>query len=234
MMIIIGTHYCDITGEVDFAKEMIVKYENGVKVTGSRIVHFCGLDSVPWDLSTLKLSESLQKNGEHLDEIHFFYELKSKPSGGTLATLRIIFGKPKYSCTGPDPWMRTKSGETSRNMLINANQRFAGYSKEGSTWLHPFIMADCNADVVSRSNALNNYSRALKYAEGQVSSSFMSAFVQSFGIYVAVLILLTPLTDLLMKIGVLPKQGEGPSEEFMQQGFLKVTVQLTNNQQIYM
>lgn len=47
----LGTHYCDITGETDWVRKMIDKHDDKARETGARIVHFCGHDCVPWDLS---------------------------------------------------------------------------------------------------------------------------------------------------------------------------------------
>jgi hypothetical protein len=46
-----GTHYCDITGETDWVRDMIDKHDAAAKASGARIVHFCGHDCVPWDLA---------------------------------------------------------------------------------------------------------------------------------------------------------------------------------------
>lgn len=48
-----GTSYADITGETNWVREMIDKYDDVAKKTGARIVHFCGHDCIPWDLSAL-------------------------------------------------------------------------------------------------------------------------------------------------------------------------------------
>jgi len=56
-----GTHYCDITGESDWVREMIVKYDDLARSTGSRIVHMCGHDSVPWDLSSMMLAKKIER-----------------------------------------------------------------------------------------------------------------------------------------------------------------------------
>jgi short subunit dehydrogenase-like uncharacterized protein len=45
-----GTHYCDITGETDWVRKMIDKYDDVARRTGARIVSFCGHDCVPWDI----------------------------------------------------------------------------------------------------------------------------------------------------------------------------------------
>ncbi len=52
-----GTHYCDITGEADWVRRMVLRYDDLARRSGSRIVHFCGHDCVPWDLSVLALSQ---------------------------------------------------------------------------------------------------------------------------------------------------------------------------------
>ena len=45
-----GTHYCDTTGETDWVRDMIIQHDNQAKLSGARIVHFCGHDCIPWDL----------------------------------------------------------------------------------------------------------------------------------------------------------------------------------------
>jgi short subunit dehydrogenase-like uncharacterized protein len=85
----IGTHYCDITGETDWVRKMIDLYDDTAKTNGAKIVHFCGHDCIPWDLLTLACSEKLSKDikGQQLHRIHLFDEINSSPSGGTLATV---------------------------------------------------------------------------------------------------------------------------------------------------
>jgi short subunit dehydrogenase-like uncharacterized protein len=46
-----GTHYCDITGETDWVREMVDQFDDAAKVSGANIVSFCGHDCIPWDLS---------------------------------------------------------------------------------------------------------------------------------------------------------------------------------------
>ena len=47
-----GTHYCDLTGEVNFMRASIDAHHERAKQTGARIVHACGFDSIPSDLGT--------------------------------------------------------------------------------------------------------------------------------------------------------------------------------------
>ena len=45
-----GTDYCDLTGEAQWIRQMIERYEGAAKQSGARIVHCCGFDSVPSDM----------------------------------------------------------------------------------------------------------------------------------------------------------------------------------------
>jgi hypothetical protein len=49
-----GTHYCDTTGETDWVREMVDQFDTAARVSGAQIVHFCGNDCIPWDLSGKK------------------------------------------------------------------------------------------------------------------------------------------------------------------------------------
>lgn len=54
--------------------------------------------------------------------------------------------------------------------------------------------------------------------------SFFAGFVHVVGLLVTGCVLYTPfLRNLWIQLGLFPKPGEGPSEAFMDQGFLKVT-----------
>ncbi len=50
-----GTDYADLTGEPMFMRETIDRYHKQAIDTGARIVHACGFDSIPSDLSVYAL-----------------------------------------------------------------------------------------------------------------------------------------------------------------------------------
>jgi hypothetical protein len=115
-----GTHYCDITGESDWVREMIDKYDDVAKVSGARIVHFCGHDCVPWDLLVLELSKKIKQKQDSIAEVHFYDEIRSAPSGGTMDTVFHALGnrtKYKAEC-GFDPLLKTLLGESSNKLMI--------------------------------------------------------------------------------------------------------------------
>eukprot|EP00292_Cryptomonas_paramecium_P010305 CAMPEP_0113704538 /NCGR_PEP_ID=MMETSP0038_2-20120614/26579_1 /TAXON_ID=2898 /ORGANISM="Cryptomonas paramecium" /LENGTH=262 /DNA_ID=CAMNT_0000629339 /DNA_START=45 /DNA_END=829 /DNA_ORIENTATION=- /assembly_acc=CAM_ASM_000170 len=78
-----GTHYCDITGEVDWVRLMVEKYDGLARKSGARIVHFCGHDCVPWDITVLALSKELASRGDSLAEARCYTEMRGSFSGGT-------------------------------------------------------------------------------------------------------------------------------------------------------
>jgi short subunit dehydrogenase-like uncharacterized protein len=45
-----GTDYCDLTGEVQWIRRMVQRYEATARKSGARIVHCCGFDSIPSDM----------------------------------------------------------------------------------------------------------------------------------------------------------------------------------------
>src|SRR5258705_6658391 len=58
-----GTDYADLTGEGNFVRESIDLYHKQAADTGARIVHACGFDSIPSDLSVYALYRAAQEDG---------------------------------------------------------------------------------------------------------------------------------------------------------------------------
>jgi len=58
-----GTHYADLTGEIQFHREAIDRFHDTATASGARLVHSCGYDSVPSDLGVLLLHERAQADG---------------------------------------------------------------------------------------------------------------------------------------------------------------------------
>lgn len=56
-----GTDYCDLTGEIQWIRQMVKKYEADAKASGARIVHCCGFDSIPSDMGVYFLQQQAQQ-----------------------------------------------------------------------------------------------------------------------------------------------------------------------------
>ena len=229
----LGVDYVDITGETNWVREMIAKYDDTARKTGARIVNLCGHDSVPWDLSTLLLANKLKEGGEDLDRIDFYDDIKSAPSGGTLETaLGIMFGTdgkgnnfPNSKALGYDALLKLPDSSPSE---FKFKARNVGYTvefpkKRALPYRSFFFMAAVNANTVKRSNAINGYGPAVRYTEGTSFPSLCAAvmFVLGYVVY-GICIYIAPLRWLMRKF-YLPKPGEGPSDKFMDAGYLHVT-----------
>ena len=68
----LGVHYCDLTGEVQWMRDMIETYHASAEASGAKIVHTCGFDSVPSDLGVHFLQKAFQSEYEcFADTVHY-------------------------------------------------------------------------------------------------------------------------------------------------------------------
>jgi short subunit dehydrogenase-like uncharacterized protein len=83
-----GTDYVDITGEVAWSGQMRQTYGALAKASGSRIISFCGYDSVPSDLCLFASVDALRERraGVNIESAHIWHESLSLPNGGTIHT----------------------------------------------------------------------------------------------------------------------------------------------------
>src|ERR1700758_640370 len=84
-----GTDYADLTGEAMFVRDSIDLHHKQAADTGARIVHACGFDSIPSDLSVYALYRAARDDGAgELGDTNFVVRsLSGGLSGGTVASL---------------------------------------------------------------------------------------------------------------------------------------------------
>jgi short subunit dehydrogenase-like uncharacterized protein len=218
----------DITAEIDWVKAMLLQWQDTAAASGSKLVSFCGHDSIPWDLSVMKLQELLKdKCQDDLVSVTFYDEAKAAPPGGTLATLMAaIEGKSIQAPRADfDPFLRLADGTKSK-YVAKADLPWsvakcespwdADSSSKIARYTMPFVMAGVNSGVVRWSHALRQQaSTELTYREMAVCPDWKTAWVQYTGLIVFGSLLLNPLTASIMKRYVLPKPGQGPSMDKM-------------------
>jgi short subunit dehydrogenase-like uncharacterized protein len=205
---------------------MAHQWQETAEKTGAKVISFCGHDSIPWDLSVMKMQEILKAEGNDvLVEVSFWDESKGGAPGGTFATaVAAAEGKsPKAPTADIDPFRRLPDGSKSEYRLKNMNPKLLAKAKspwDGSTstrWAMPFVMAEINAAVVSWSHALRSTgSKSLVYRETLVFPDFQSGFVGFVGFAMFGSMLLNPLTLALLKRFAIPGPGEGPSIDFLE------------------
>ena len=219
-----GTDYCDLTGEPQWIKAMLDKYEDDAKASGARIINSAGFDSIPSDLGVyLSQHLAIEKTGQPAAHIKMrVRKIKGGASGGTIASmlnvmkevgetpeLRKMLVNPYVLCGADNPFhVRQK------------NHKSAEFDKELGIWTMPFVMAAINERIVHRSNLLLNakYGEAFKYDEAMSSKTASTAWIITLGLGAFVgAASFSPLRHILANY-ILPKPGEGPSPSEQENG----------------
>lgn len=222
-----GTDYCDLTGEVQWIKRMLNRYEKVAAKSGARIVNCCGFDSIPSDLGVYALQEeAIQRFGMPCHTISMRVKaMRGGFSGGTAASLLNVAKE-----AAKDTALRR---ELANPFSICPEQtgprqpRAGGavYDADFGSWTAPFIMAGINTRVVHRSNALleKRYGADFVYSEtvltGKDFKGRLAATGAALGLNAFMLASAISPTRKLLERFVLPKPGEGPSPTAQREGF---------------
>lgn len=225
-----GTHYCDLTGEVQWIAAMLEKYADAARESGALIVNCCGFDSIPSDIGTHFLQRHAEQTiGSTCETVELgVAAAKGGFSGGTIASLINVLKEAQA-----DPSLRRKLADPyllcPDEYPNKARQRTEAryYSEALKSWCAPFVMAGINTRVVQRSNALQNcrYGESFRYSEytmtGDGTGGKMRSIAMTLGMggFMGVLSF-GPTRKLAEKF--LPKPGEGPSREEREAGFFKI------------
>lgn len=225
----LGTDYCDLTGEVQWIAKMLERYESQAKVSGARIVNSCGFDSLPSDLGVYFLQQhAQQKFAERCSSIKMrVKKMKGAASGGTVASMTNIFkevaSNPSLRKLLANPYAICPAdhGNKVRQNSMNRPQ----YDGDFNSWVAPFVMAVINTRIVHRSNALvaGGYSQHFEYDEAMLTGKGIlggtMATTVGAGLGGFAMAAVLPPTRWAMEKFILPKPGEGPSQDAQEKGF---------------
>jgi len=226
-----GTHYCDLTGEVQWMAQTINHFEPLAQESGARIVHTCGFDSIPSDLGVLYTQQRMQAQHQcYADTIKARVgRFSGSASGGTITSMMVMMeqmGKDAgIAELMSNPYSLNPQDEQSGPDGLDENQ--AIYDADFEQWTSPFVMAAVNARVVRRSNALQGfpYGRQFSYDERQLTgvdkAGQRKAKNIAFGSRVGPAVMaFGPIRKLASRF--LPKPGEGPSPEAQLNGHFEL------------
>jgi short subunit dehydrogenase-like uncharacterized protein len=240
-----GTDYADLTGEPPFVRDSIDLYHKQAQDTGARIVHACGFDSIPSDLTVYALyRRALEDGAGELVGTDFVVRAMSGGlSGGTIASgvevLDAVSRDPDVRRQFADPYTLSpdRGAEPELGAQPDLRRRRGRQIAPELTglWTAGFMMAPANTRIVRRSNALQDwaYGRRFQYSEHMnVGSSALapvaSAVINAVGNATTALgsryfrLLPRRLVD-----RALPKPGTGPSEAARERGFYKAETYTT-------
>ncbi|NKB99181.1 MAG: saccharopine dehydrogenase [Pseudomonadales bacterium] len=224
-----GTHYCDLTGETHWMREMIEAHQQTAERSGAIIVPTCGFDSIPSDLGTYFLQrEMVAKTGQASQHIKYrTRSFKGGFSGGTLDSMMAMMEKaethPELLDAVADPYVLNFK----ERGLDGPDSNHAHYDADFDGWVAPFVMAAINTRVVRRSNELLGfmYGHDFRYDEGmfmgQGPKGAISANAAGMGIAAMNrLPRFRPVRELMQRF--LPKPGEGPTPEQVENGHFEI------------
>lgn len=242
-----GTDYADLTGEAMFVRESIDDFHKQAVDTGARIVHACGFDSVPSDMSVYALFARARQDGEGelLDTNYVLRDFAGGVSGGTVASMtevmRAASCDPDIRRNLEDPYTLAQDRPAEPEMGPQPDlawRRGRDIAPElAGVWAGGFVMAPYNTRIVRRSNALLDYAygRRFRYAEYMGTGRSLAAPVVS-----AVTTAVTSATAALgyrffrflprrLVDRLAPKPGTGPSDEVRENGYYRVETYTTTS-----
>ncbi|MET4432598.1 saccharopine dehydrogenase NADP-binding domain-containing protein [Mycolicibacterium sp. 624] len=240
-----GTDYADLTGETMFIRDSIDGYHKQAVDTGARIVHSCGFDSIPSDLTVYALYKQAQRDGagELGDTTFVLRDMAGGVSGGTVASMLEVMatasGDPAARREMADPYTLSTDRQAEPDFGHQSDtpwRRGRDIAPElDGLWTGAFPMGAPNSRIVRRSNALLDwsYGRSFRYTEMMSTGSSIAAPVAAAlgtAANAAVLGLGSRYFNKLprrMVDRVVPKPGTGPSERARENGHYTVETYTT-------
>ena len=218
-----GAHYCDITGETPWVRQVIDRHHEAAMDKGLRLVPFCGYDSVPSDLCALLAVRELGGG-----ECTGLMKLGGGGlNGGSLASALHMAETWPRSATA-NPFLLDPEPKISRERWA-ANADPTTPIELNGAWGAPWVMGPINTRVVRRSAALLDYGDDFSYQEFQEHRSRHQARRWTQGLGTAVSLLGQPWgRSLIRRFG--PRPGQGPTEEQMEKGFARLRVHCAGGQ----
>ena len=223
-----GTDYCDLTGEVQWIRRMVQRYEATARKSGARIVHCCGFDSIPSDMGVHFLQrQAMSLFGAPCTRVKMRVKvMRGGFSGGTVASLMNVIKEaradPALRKELADPYSLCPPGRAPKPRQPEV--RSAEFDADFGAWVAPFVMSAINTRIVHRTNALSKEAYGADFVydeatlmgpgpEGWLAANAMVAGLAGFMLAGAI----GPLRLALARF-VLPKPGEGPSPEAQRKG----------------
>jgi short subunit dehydrogenase-like uncharacterized protein len=240
-----GTDYADLTGEAMFVRNSIDLYHKQAVDTGARIVHACGFDSIPSDLSVYALYQRAREDdaGELANTDYVVRKLSGGFSGGTAASMMEVLhtasSDPDARRQLADPYTLSSDRGAEPGLGRQPDLRWhrgRDIAPElAGLWTAGFLMAPYNTRIVRRSNALLDwvYGRQFRYAEHMSLGSSVVAPAASAMVTAAVNALFGlgshyfRLLPRRLVDRVAPKPGTGPSAAARERGSYRVETYTT-------
>jgi short subunit dehydrogenase-like uncharacterized protein len=226
-----GTHYCDLTGELQWIRRMIDRHTATAEKSGARIVHSCGFDCIPSDIGVFFLQQEMRRaHGVPCRRVKYrVRSFRGGFSGGTIASMFEMMAELER-----DKAVRTLladpyglNPENARQGPDAPDQIKPVYDEDFASWTGPFVMAALNTRVVRRTNALTDYAygRDFQYDEAVLTGAGPSGFAKALGVSAGLGGAMAvggigALRRLAARFA--PAPGEGPSRQEREKGYFDI------------
>jgi short subunit dehydrogenase-like uncharacterized protein len=226
-----GTHYVDITGETAWVRGLIDRYHAQCVAQGTRIIPFCGFDSVPPDLAVwLAIRHAREAFASPCGSIKAYFQAYGGFNGGTIATF-IHIQEGNQADLMRDPFLLKHREHSVDEVEQNRDITQVSFDAEVGTWVGPFPMSPINTRVVRRSADLSEsygepYGRSFQYQEylkydGPLA--YAKAIATTAALNGASAVMKRSVSRRLLR-PFLPAPGQGPSERTMTKGWMRCEV----------
>jgi short subunit dehydrogenase-like uncharacterized protein len=221
-----GVDYVDITGETPWVRDLIDRFHDRAAASGTRIVPFCGFDSIPSDLGTLVVVDHFRQLGRKTTRVHASFSVgRAGLNGGTLDSAINLAEQDRLGEVGDELLLNPPGHRSEAERERSADPRSVWRDEVRGAWMIPFVMGPINTRVVRRSAALaadygEPYGDEFTYNEAMEIKHRTSAYAVA-----GALGLFEKLTErswgrmMLRRYG--PAPGQGPSEHKMDSGHFR-------------
>ena len=218
-----GTHYLDVTGESPWVLDMIKKYDNTAKANNAIMIPQIGVESAPADLLSWSMVTHARRtlSAGVAELIYSVYDMKAKPSGGTLATAIGLFEHYpiKYIGESGKPWALSAIANPPQASAPGAplvQKLFGVRTVRDLGTLTTSLQGGADATIVHRTWSLIDSGKF--YGQNfvfkpyvHVRNIFTGVIVHLAIIFGVLFLLLSPVRWLLKQLVFQP--GTGPSRE---------------------
>jgi len=184
-----GTDYVDLAADVPFVRRSIDAFHEQSVQSGARIVHSCGFDSVPSDLTVYALHRRVLADGAgELADTTFVLRAANYAMGfsrGTVDTMfelmRAGWGDPETRRLLDDPYSlspdRVAEPDLGPQPDVSLHKGEELVPELAGLWTSGYLMALYNTRCVRRTNALLGwiYGRRFRYSETASMGSSLAA-----------------------------------------------------------
>jgi saccharopine dehydrogenase (NAD+, L-glutamate forming) len=211
----VGTDYVDLTGESEFVDLMWLRYHDQAQLSGARLIHCCGFDSIPHDLGAFFTVQHLPEDTPL--SVNGFVSTGATISGGTYRTAINAFGRLRQAARSAADRRRLEPRPRDRRTrgIVGRPHRDA----DAGGWVVPLPTID--PQIVLRSaRALPRYGPDFAYGHFLVQKRLANLAALAGGAGAAIALAQLPPTRRLLLS--LRSPGEGPTLEQRERSWFRV------------